>query len=103
MCSNCKGSVCGGRGAIAYQNSSFGCSCDHVNNDHDCGCGNDSYVNNGCANNGCRNNGCNCIINSLAKGFACTTNRIARGLDRSLSCGGCGGNGYNGGCSCGCD
>ncbi|MBE6582190.1 MAG: hypothetical protein E7648_02875 [Ruminococcaceae bacterium] len=112
MCSNCKGSICGGRGAIAYQNSSCGYGCGQVNNDHDCGCGNDDYVNNGCSNNGCVSNGCsnNCgcngIIGSLAKGFACTTNRIVRGLDRSLSsCGGynngCGNNGCNNnGCGC---
>ncbi len=105
MCSNCKGSVCGGRGAIAYQNVDSGCGCGNVNNGQDCGCGNDGYVNNGCNNgynNGCNNCGCNGIVGSLAKGFACTTNRIVRGLDRSLSsCGGC-----NNGCgcnnSCGC-
>lgn len=112
MCSNCKGSICGGRGAIAYQNNG-GCGCQHESHfhDNDCGCGNSSIANDcGCGNNnafdnncGCgnaRNSSCGCgIINSLSKGFACTAFRLARGLDRSLSCG-CGGNGFNGGCGC---
>lgn len=104
MCSNCNRNICGGRDAIAYQNSNCGCGCDQVNNDQGCGCGNanNSRVSNGfgngCNSNGCGNGcGCNGIVGSLAKGFACTTNRIVRGLDRSLSsCGSCGGNG------CGC-
>ncbi|MBQ8254846.1 MAG: hypothetical protein IJY94_05015 [Clostridia bacterium] len=105
MCSNCGRNVCGGRDAIAYQNINNDCGCGHVNNEHDCGCGNDGYVNNGCGNNGCSNNcGCNGIIGSLAKGFACTTNRIVRGLDRSLSsCSRYGNNGCGcGGNNCGC-
>ncbi len=91
MCSNCNRS-CGGRGAIAYQNDGCGCGNNDTNN---CGCAN--AVNN-CGENDRRNCGCGCgIIDSLAKGFACTTNRIVRGLDRSLSS--CGG--YNNGCGCG--
>ena len=101
MCSNCNRGACGGRGAIAYQND--GCGCGQVNRNSDCGCDNavnncgcDNAVNN-CGENNRRNNGCGCgIIDSLAKGFACTTNRIVRGLDRSLSS--CGG--YNNGCGC---
>ena len=94
MCSNCK-NVCGGRSAIAYGSAHSGCGCE--------GSGISVADENGCGRgNGASLGGCGCgssLIDSLAKGFACTAFQIARGLDRSLSCS-CGGHGHNG---CGCN